>query len=66
MPKLQTPFVETEALLALMNEDRDRVVRLISAMYPNERKELEGFCMRLATWCENMRNEPTVEYRDSD
>ena len=36
----QTPFVETELLLAALNDDGDEMLRLAQGMLPNERRAL--------------------------
>jgi len=38
----QTPFVETELLLAALNDDDGEVLRLAQGMLPNERRSLHA------------------------
>lgn len=49
--KYGTPFVESEALLALQCEDFAHAYRLISQMLPQERYELAVAAERLADAC---------------
>lgn len=44
----ETPYVETEALLAFMNEDSDRVQELIKEMLPGELDRFQGQLIDLA------------------
>lgn len=40
MPRPETPYMETEALLAVMNEDHQRLKSLLNDMHPGEVQEL--------------------------
>lgn len=43
----QTPFIETEALLAVMDDDEDRSRELLATMLPNELARFERQVDRL-------------------
>jgi len=45
-----TPFVETELLLAVMREEDDRAAELVEGMLPNERAALRGHLLIAASW----------------
>lgn len=55
--RTETPYVETEALLALLNDDEERALALIADMLPNERASFAKVAARLAAltdghcWC---------------
>ena len=51
----QTPFTETEALLAVMNDDTARLGALLDDMLPNELRELSEHAHRLMVEVENRR-----------
>jgi len=38
----QTPFVETELLLAALNDDDGEILRIAQGMFPNERRSLHA------------------------
>ena len=38
----RTPFVETELLLAVLEENWDRADELVAGMLPNEKRRLQG------------------------
>lgn len=44
----ETPYIETELLLAVMNDDEDRAVSLLGEMLPGERQELARQCDQTA------------------
>jgi hypothetical protein len=48
----ETPYMETEVLLALLNDDEDRCQWILSKMLISELKKLEVQCDRLAYLCE--------------
>lgn len=43
----ETPYTETEALLAVMNDDWDRCVELLAGMLPGELRRFEDQAYRL-------------------
>ena len=55
----ETPYVGTEALLALLNEDEDTLQSLLRAMLPGELDDLRGHAQDLAYRCrdEQLRRE---------
>lgn len=50
----ETPYVETEALLAVMNGDEDEARRILGGMYRGERVDLLGHAERLAELAEEI------------
>lgn len=56
--KTETPYVETEALLAMMRGDRDEALRLVDEMLPNERASLSAAACALATFADSRNRCP--------
>ena len=54
----QTPFTETEVLLAVMNDDYDRALKLRDAMLDNERRTFTMQADRLARFMRTGLLEP--------
>lgn len=52
MESPETPFLETEALIAAMDEDHDEVHRLLVEMLPGERRTLAEAASQLAYACD--------------
>lgn len=44
----ETPYVETEMLLAFLNDDETKQWNLLDGMSANERRELADQCSRMA------------------
>lgn len=57
----QTPFTETEALLAVMNNDEDRLAALLADMTPNELNDLRDQAWRLFAAARDLRFEQRFE-----
>lgn len=45
----ETPYVETEALLAVMNEDDERLFNVLDRMLPNELATLRDQALELVS-----------------
>lgn len=54
-------FVETAALLAVLEEDDDELQRLIRGMYPRERRALAEACDTLYLKLRRHEYDPTEE-----
>lgn len=48
-PKPETPYTETEALLAVMNEDDERLKSVLDGLLPGEIRELYQQVGKLST-----------------
>lgn len=49
----ETPYAETEALLAMLNDDEDEALRILGEMYPRERRALVEKLDRLSLLAED-------------
>jgi hypothetical protein len=59
-PRAVTPYVETNLLVAIMEQDEETVDRLISRMHPTERAQLEAHCDSLAAELAEHRHDETI------
>jgi hypothetical protein len=58
-----TTFLETEALLAVMNNDLDELLKVLRAMTPGEQEALRAAAARLASLIRDL-DHPVWDWKD--
>lgn len=61
----QTPYIETEVLLAAINEDEDRAFTLLREMTPRELGELKQAAQMTLAFIRWVENHPDVKLAPS-